>query len=475
MIMPKNYLYKLVANVWYRFYGDAYEQAEGEAFLTVIVALNLFFATIFLVTRETKIKIRNREIILDYATVSILVILLLVISGVASLSTVRNALMPQFNIVPWQILIIFFGSAYICSSLDMSGVLKYFAYKLVLASKEKGILLYLNLVLLTGIMTVFTSNDIVTLTLTPIVAYIARYSGINPIPFLVSIFFASNTWSMLFYIGNPTNVIVAQAYSLKFFEYASQMFLPTVVAGLVSTLLFLLIYRKQIPRNVSLTQLKDPKEDIVNKYYSILNLVIFAIFFGFLAFGDLFGFKLWKTILFFCVVYAALNLAFSSSLSNKSENGITKKFSFFLETFKRVPWKIFPLVLVFFVFVHIFNTYGLTRYVGKLINFSDNLTGTVLMALITAISANLMINQPMTILFANAMKMAGIENIKYAYALVIGSNLGGNMTLMGALAGLMWSRILAFYGIKMDNKIFMKNTLVVVLATIIASSLALLI
>ncbi|AEH50586.1 ArsB/NhaD family transporter [Pseudothermotoga thermarum] len=442
--------------------------------MSLIIALNLFFATIFLVTRETKLRFRNKEIVLDYARVSILVLILLIISGIASISTVKNALMPQFNIVPWQILIIFFGSAYVCTSLDMSGVLKYFAYKLVLASKENGVRLYFNLVFLTAIMTIFTSNDIVTLTLTPIVAYIARYSGINPIPFLISIFFASNTWSMIFYIGNPTNVIVAQAYSLRFFEYAKYMLLPTLVAGIVSTLMFFLIYRKQIPQAVSLAQLEDPKEDIVNKYYSILNVVVFAIFFGFLAFGDLFNLELWKTILVFCGIYAVLNLIFSSSFASDSKDKFTANFSFFFETFKRVPWKILPLVLVFFVFVYIFNLYGLTRYVGNLINFKNQALGTVLMALITSFAANLMINQPMTILFANAMKVAGIENLKYAYALVIGSNLGGNITLMGALAGLMWSRILAYYGIKMDNKTFVKNTLPVVLVTIVASSLALL-
>ncbi len=442
--------------------------------MSVIIALNLFFATIFLVTRETKIKFYNREIILDYARVSILVLVLLILSGIAPISTVRNALMPQFNIVPWQILIIFFGSAYICTSLDMSGVLKYFAYRLVLASRENGVRLYFNLVFLAAVMTIFTSNDIVTLTLTPIVAYIAKYSGVNPIPFLISIFFASNTWSMLFYIGNPTNVIVAQAYSLKFFEYARHMFLPTLVAGVVSTLMFFLIYKKQIPQAVSLEQLKDPKEDIVNKYYSILNVLAFAVFFGFLAFGDLFNLELWKTILLFCGIYAVLNLIFSSSLANSSKGKFMANFSFFFESFKRVPWKILPLVLVFFVFVYVFNLYGLTKYVGNLINFKNQVLGTIFMALITSFAANLIINQPMTILFANAMKVTRIENLKYAYALVIGSNLGGNITLMGALAGLMWTRILAYYGIKMDNRNFVKNTFVVALATIITSSLALL-
>jgi arsenical pump membrane protein len=43
---------------------------------------------------------------------------------------------------------------------------------------------------------------------------------IDPYPFLVAQFFVANIWSMMLFIGNPTNVIVAEAYSIGFLEYA---------------------------------------------------------------------------------------------------------------------------------------------------------------------------------------------------------------------------------------------------------------
>ena len=54
-----------------------------------------------------------------------------------------------------------------------------------------------------------TSNDIVILTLTPIIAYFCKYTGSDPLPFLFVQFFSSNIWSIILIIGNPTNIIVA--------------------------------------------------------------------------------------------------------------------------------------------------------------------------------------------------------------------------------------------------------------------------
>ena len=68
---------------------------------------------------------------------------------------------------------------------------------------------YIAFWLLSSVITVMTSNDIVILTLTPIIVYFASYTKADPVPFLFVQFFSSNIWSMFLIIGNPTNIIVA--------------------------------------------------------------------------------------------------------------------------------------------------------------------------------------------------------------------------------------------------------------------------
>jgi arsenical pump membrane protein len=446
--------------------------------IATIITIHLFFATVYLVIKEPELVIKNKKVVLDYARVSLGVLGLLLASGIASLTTIKSAIMPQMNIVPWQILIIFFGSAYICGSLDASGVLKLIAYKFASVSKN-GKKLFINLVLLAGILTVFTSNDIVTLTLTPIIVYISQYANINPVPYLIAVFFASNTWSMFFYIGNPTNVVVAQAYSLNFIEYAKLMFFPTIVAILTSFFGFYLKYRSVLPEKLNIDfNSKNSKVElqsfIKNTRYAFLSSGFFVLFFITIAIGDLIGLQLWKSILIFSGIYLMLNAAFSDVLSERDEivveiGRFDYNLTFLFDTMKRVPWKMLPMVLIFFVFVHIFTRFGITKYVGSLFNFQSELIGTIITTFVTAFAANVMINQPMTIFFAQAFYK---KPINYAMSLVVGSNIGGNITLIGALAGVMWSRILKLYGIEMNNKIFVRETLFVALVTLFTTSIA---
>jgi arsenical pump membrane protein len=67
---------------------------------------------------------------------------------------------------------------------------------------------------LSSVITLFTSNDIVILTLTPIIFYFGKHAKVRMMPYLIAEFFAANIWSMFLYIGNPTNIIVAMASGL---------------------------------------------------------------------------------------------------------------------------------------------------------------------------------------------------------------------------------------------------------------------
>jgi len=169
-----------------------------------------------------------------------------------------------------------------------------------------------------------------------------------------------------------------------------------------------------------------------------------------------------------------LNAAFSDVLSERDEivveiGRFDYNLTFLFDTMKRVPWKMLPMVLIFFVFVHIFTRFGITKYVGSLFNFQNELIETIITTFVTAFAANVMINQPMTIFFAQAFYK---KPINHAMSLVVGSNIGGNITLIGALARVMWSKILKLYGIEMNNKIFVRETLFVALLTLFTTSIA---
>ncbi len=64
----------------------------------------------------------------------------------------------------------------------------------------------------------------------------------------------SNMASMILYIGNPTNVIVAQAYNLSFIEYSRWMCLPSAASMFVAFCLNLIVFWKSIPEKLVKTR-----------------------------------------------------------------------------------------------------------------------------------------------------------------------------------------------------------------------------
>jgi arsenical pump membrane protein len=65
--------------------------------------------------------------------------------------------------------------------------------------------------------------------------------------------------------------------------------------------------------------------------------------------------------------------------------------------------------------------------------------------LLSSLTASVMNNHPMSILFAQALRACPLHAV---FACVVGSNLGANLALTGALAGLLWANILSTKGVE---------------------------
>ncbi|HHU24513.1 MAG: hypothetical protein PHG08_06190 [Bacilli bacterium] len=53
--------------------------------------------------------------------------------------------------------------------------------------------MFLYLYVITSVLTVYTANDIIILTFTPFIGYFAKYTKINPIPYLIAEFVATSS------------------------------------------------------------------------------------------------------------------------------------------------------------------------------------------------------------------------------------------------------------------------------------------
>ena len=147
-----------------------------------------------------------------------------------------------------DILIFILAFGIISHGIRQSGLFRYAALRTVRICQGNEGRIVFGLFLLTSFLTYVTSNDIVTLTMTPVVIEAAKQQGVKDARLLlISQYIAANTLSMGLMIGSPTNLIASLAGKIDFVGYARLMAKPTAIAAAASALLLCAATRR-LPR-----------------------------------------------------------------------------------------------------------------------------------------------------------------------------------------------------------------------------------
>ena len=99
---------------------------------------------------------------------------------------------------------------------------------------------------LSGVLSAFLINDIVCLTLTPLVLHLARRLRFDPIPHLIALATAANIGSTGTITGNPQNIYIGSHSGIAYLRFAERL-LPVAAIGLVLNFLVVaFVYRKSL-------------------------------------------------------------------------------------------------------------------------------------------------------------------------------------------------------------------------------------
>jgi arsenical pump membrane protein len=276
-------------------------------------------------------------------------------------------------------------------------------------------------------------------------------------------FVAANTYSMLLPIGNPTNVYLSSIYELDFISYILKMLLPTILIGITSIIVLLLIFRKDLNKKIEVFD--DKEVYLKNKTICIVSLVHLSLTTILLVISNYINIEMWiiafifGTSLFIFMVFYSI---------------IKKNHLYISQPFMRLPFSLIPFILSMFVIIMSLESYDVFKYISDLFNKinNDNLKEIVYL-ISSTISCNLVNNIPMTIAFGSILQNS--DNINLVYSTIIGSNIGAILSPVGALAGIMWLRILKQNDVEYGFLKFLKNGSIITLFLIIAGSIALLI
>lgn len=420
---------------------------------TVIISIVTFILIAVSLLVFPKIKI-GKIGISTYWLIALMGALTILAFQLAPIKEVGTQLVANTKINPIKILVLFFSMTMISILLDEYGLFQFLANLAVKNAKGNQYALFFSFYALVAVLTIFTSNDVVILTLTPFIVFFCKRTNINPLPYLIAEFAAANTWSLMFIIGNPTNIYLASSAGIDFINYLKVMWLPTIGAGLTELLIIFFLFKNKLRDKV--TVIEEEVKVNGSKVMLIVGVIHLITCLVFLIISSYINLEMWlislicATSLFLFTVAIAL---------------VRRKDWFFVtKALKRLPYPLIPFFLSMFVVVVALNYQGISNQIAS---FFGNQNTIWIYGYTSFLACNVINNIPMSILYSNLCSQLSAGSYSAGiFASIIGSNLGAFLTPMGALAGIMFTNLLNEHNVKFSFIDFMKYGAIISLPTI---------
>lgn len=306
--------------------------------------------------------------------------------------------------------------------------------------------LFLLIYLVGTIVTIFMSNDATAVVLTPAVAAAVKTARVkNPFPYLVICAFIANAASFVLPISNPANLVIYGSHVPPLLQWLPRFSLASILS-IVAT--YLVLRR---------TQMRMLAADQVTSDIEIPHLSGN----GRLAAT---GIALAATVLL-----ASSGLDWALGLPT-AICGVVTAIAVLLRgraspwaTIKGISWGVLPLVAGLFVLVEALERTGLIHSIGlmlhDMVRQSANVAGWAV-GVVIAFGCNLMNNLPAGLIAGSAVQTAEIPN-NVRGAILIGVDLGPNLSVTGSLATILWLSALRREGIRVSTWTFLRLGLLV--------------
>ena len=133
--------------------------------------------------------------------------------------------------VHWNVIGVFAGTLVLADIFGQSGVPEYLARAITSRSRTMG-MATVSVCALSGFLSIFLENVAVVLILAPIALALAREQKRNPIPFLIGIAISSNLQGAATLIGDPPSMILAGKLHLDFNDFFFRGGRPSIFFGI---------------------------------------------------------------------------------------------------------------------------------------------------------------------------------------------------------------------------------------------------
>lgn len=336
-----------------------------------------------------------------------------------------------FLSIDLNVIFLLAGMMMIAHVMGETGIFQWLAVQAVRIGRGEPVRILLIISAITAIASALLDNVTVVVLIAPVILYVARTLDVNPVPFLIAGVMASNVGGAATLIGDPPNILIGSAADIDFLSFLVNMGPPTIIALIAGLSVSLFQFNRQlhVPADRRNAVMRLTTKGLINDGVMLTkSLIVLAMV--------LVGFFL----------HAWLHLEPATiALSGATLLLIWTRYDP-AEVLENIEWT----TLMFFV--GLFITVQAIVEVGIIAELADTLI------LLTAGNLNI---TAYFLLWFSALASGVVDNIPYTatmipvveglkdtlpleplwWALALGADFGGNLTLVGASANVVVASI----------------------------------
>lgn len=330
--------------------------------------------------------------------------------------------------INWQTIIFIAGMMIMVEGMAKVGFFRWLCMEIAKMVKYQVIPIFMTFVLLSFVLAMFIDSITVILFLAAVTIELSQLLEFDPVPMILSEIFCANLGGSATMCGDPPNIIIGTSLGYSFTDFITNTGLMAVVSLVFVVIYFYFAFRKELKKNGANkkdhSSYPDPKEAITDKRGFIASCIIFLCAVVLLVSHAQTG----LTVSTIGVAIAIVTLIVAGKDA--------------LELLKKVDYKTLLFFVGLFVVVSGLEETGVLEILAGFIGSVSGGNIAVMIAIIIIVSAvasafidNIPFAATMIPVITDlASDVAGVNLSVLAWALAIGTDIGGSATPIGASA-----------------------------------------
>ena len=366
-----------------------------------------------------------------------------------------------FHAIDLNVIFLLVGMMVIANIMAETGIFQWMAIRAVQLGKGRPVRIMIILALITAASSTLLNNVTVIVLIAPVAMFVAASLGVSPVPFLITSVMASNIGGAATLVGDPPNILIGSAAHIDFLRFLLNMAPPVILSLLAYIPTMLLQFRDQLKvkpeQGAALRSLSTEgvitNPELLQRSLAVLALILVAFLFEGV------------------IRLEAATIALSGATLLLLITGTRPA-----KALEKVEWSTLLFFVGLFIVVESVVEVGwISRAAGELLELTQGNTRVTahLVLWVSAFASGIVDNIPYTASMIPLIETLSesMNTLPLWWALALGADFGGNLTLVGSSANIVAADLAEGAGHGIGFVVFLKFGLATVLVTLVISSI----